>query len=172
MTESILFETSRLAFRPVLMEDAPAIFKMCSNPEVLKFTADFPPLNIRASEKVIRENIWKQYHMHGFGRWAVVLKSTGEFTGWCGLKYRPEREAVDIGYRFDQPYWGQGIATEAAEKCLHIGFDKYNLDFIIGCAFAGNVASIRVLENIGMKFKKHFILYNTKSVWYEKWRDE
>ena len=172
MTSNILFETPRLAFRQIVMEDAPAIFEMNSNPEVIKYTGNFVHKSLEESQTIIRENIWKQYQENDYGRWAVILKSTGEFTGWCGLKYRPEREAVDIGYRFDQKFWGRGIATEAALKCLKIGFEHYDLKFIIGCAFAGNKASIRVLEKIGMEFKRYFILYNTKSVWYEKWREE
>ena len=168
MPSDILFETSRLSFRRVVMDDAPAIFQLNTNPEVIRYTGNLPFSNIKQAAEVIRNNIWKQYNENDYGRWAVILKSTNEFIGWCGLKFRPDRDAVDIGYRFAQAHWGKGIATEAAQKCLDVGFEKYNLDCIIGCAFYANKPSIRVLEKIGMTFKKEFILYNTRSVWYEK----
>ncbi len=168
MFSDILFETPRLSFRRVTMGDAPAIFQLNRNYEVIRYTGNLPFSNIKQATEVIQKNIWKQYRENDYGRWAVLLKSTNEFIGWCGLKYRPDRDAVDIGYRFTQAHWGKGIATEAAQKCLEIGFKQYQLDCIIGCAFAANKPSIRVLEKIGMTFKKEFILYNVPAVWYEK----
>jgi RimJ/RimL family protein N-acetyltransferase len=90
--------------------------------------------------------------MNNYGRWAVHTKAENEFIGWCGLKSRPERKEIDLGYRFIRSSWGKGFATEAAYASLRYGFDKLQLDRIIGRAMPQNLASIRVLEKCGMQF--------------------
>jgi ribosomal-protein-alanine N-acetyltransferase len=101
------------------------------------------------AEKVLDEVILPQYTLYNHGRWAVHQKSNLEFIGWCGLKCRPERNEIDLGYRFMKKFWGKGYATEAAFACIQYGFNRLNLQQIIGRALPGNVASIKVLENAG-----------------------
>lgn len=74
---------------------------------------------------------------------------------------------VDLGFRFFQIYWGNGIATEAAKACLDYGFSELQLETIIGRALIENIASIKVLEKIGMKYWKETICHdNKKCVYY------
>lgn len=85
------------------------------------------------------------------------MKTTNEFIGWCGLKYRVEIDKVDVGYRLHQKFWGKGFATEAAKRSIDYGFNDLHLNQIFAAAHAENLASIKVLEKIGM----HFIGFNT-----------
>ncbi|MEK7224059.1 MAG: GNAT family N-acetyltransferase, partial [Bacteroidota bacterium] len=86
------------------------------------------------------------------GRWAVHSKPDKEFIGWCGLKARPARNEIDLGYRFIRAAWGRGYATEAAWACIQYGFEKLHLQRIIGRAMPDNKASLRVLEKCGMTY--------------------
>ena len=72
--------------------------------------------------------------------------------GWCGLKYLSETNEVDLGYRFMKKFWDKGYATEAALACIEYGFNRLNLQRIVGRALPGNLASIKVLEKCGMKY--------------------
>jgi len=60
---------------------------------------------------------------------------------------------VDLGFRFKKSFWSQGYATEAAARCLEIGFERHKLKSIIGRSASANKTSIRVLEKIGMQFE-------------------
>jgi RimJ/RimL family protein N-acetyltransferase len=71
--------------------------------------------------------------------------------GFCGLKYLEDLNAVDVGYRFLPEYWGRGLATEACLASVTFGFEVLKLDRIIGLVLPDNVASIRVLEKVGMR---------------------
>ena len=51
-----------------------------------------------------------------------------------------------------QKAWGKGYATEAAQHSLNFGFNNLNLKLITGRAHVENIASIKVLEKIGMDF--------------------
>jgi RimJ/RimL family protein N-acetyltransferase len=94
--------------------------------------------------------ILPQYALYSHGRWAVHIKPGHEFIGWCGLKSRPERNEIDLGYRFMKKFWGKGYATESALASIHYGFEGLNLQTIIGRALPGNSGSIKVLEKCGM----------------------
>ena len=68
------------------------------------------------------------------------------------FKYRPELDEIDLGYRLKRSAWGKGFATEAAKHTLSYAFNNLNLNVITGRAHIDNIASIKVLEKIGMQY--------------------
>lgn len=52
-----------------------------------------------------------------------------QYIGFCGLRKNSQNSLVDIGYRIDQKYWVQGIATETAQAVLAYGFEHLNLNY-------------------------------------------
>ena len=156
--------------REFSVEDAAAMFELNSDPEVLQFTGDKAFGSIEDA-RIFLEN-YDQYALHGFGRWAVIQKSTGNFIGWCGLKYSASTDEVDIGFRFFKATWNQGFATEAAKKCLQFGFDKFGIKRIVGRAMIENTASINVMKKIGLTFLKAFNFDGKDGVIYEILCDE
>ena len=76
------------------------------------------------------------YRKYGFGRGACVLKTTGEQIGFAGLKYLEELGEVDVAFRLMRPYWGLGLASEAAQASVRLGFTKLGLKRIIGLGHA------------------------------------
>jgi [ribosomal protein S5]-alanine N-acetyltransferase len=147
----VILETERLLFRKFTIDDAELIYDLNFDPEVTKYTKD-PITDVGHARKVLEEVILPQYALYGHGRWALLLKENGEFIGWCGLKYRPELDEIDLGYRFKKKFWGKGYATEAAKASIDYGFGKLNLKTITGRALPGNDASVKVLEKCGMKY--------------------
>lgn len=145
-----ILETQRLYLREMTTADAENAYLLNLDPEVLKYTGDEAFESIE-SARVFLEN-YKHYKIYGFGRWAVIHKTDNLFLGWCGLKYTPELDEIDIGYRFLKKYWNQGYATEAAIACIEIGFQKLKLQTIVGHVLKDNIASIKVLEKIGLHF--------------------
>ncbi len=147
----ILFETPRLILRQFTVSDAPLILALNSDPEVVQYLHE-PTLKTEAqAEKILNDIILPQYK-NNLGRWAIHTKEKMEFIGWCGLKYRPDLDETDLGYRLMQKAWGKGFATEAAQHSLDYGFKTLNLTLITARAHIENTASARILENIGMTF--------------------
>jgi RimJ/RimL family protein N-acetyltransferase len=60
-------------------------------------------------------------------------------------------QRVNLGYRFAVEAWGQGFATEMGKAALDYGFSSLNLKEVYGYVRPNHVASIRVLEKIGMQ---------------------
>ena len=127
------------------------IYKLNLHPDVTKFTGD-PIRDLVHAQEVLEQVILPQYALYNHGRWAVHVKQDLDFIGWCGLKNRPERNEIDLGYRFIKEAWGKGYATEAAFACIQYGFEKLHLLRIVGRAMPENIASIRVLEKCNMQF--------------------
>lgn len=74
----------------------------------------------------------------------------GELVGAIGLELDPENQQAELGYWIGKPYWGRGLATEAAHAILRYGFEDLRLNRIHAGHFAHNAPSGRVLEKIGM----------------------
>ena len=148
---NVVIETDRLLLRRFTEHDAPLLYELNLDPEVIRYTHD-PMSDVEQARKLLTEVILPQYVLYNHGRWAVHLKSNLEFIGWCGLKYLSETNDVDLGYRFMKKFWGNGFATEAALACIEYGFVKLSLQQIFGRALPGNLPSIKVLEKCGMKY--------------------
>lgn len=148
----IILETNRLLLRTFTLQDAGLIYDLNIDPDVTRFTGD-PVRDVDHARQVLETVILPQYALYNHGRWAVLVKPTLEFIGWCGLKTRPERDfEIDLGYRFFKHSWGKGYATEAAFACIKYGFEKLILPRIVGRAIPDNKASIKVLEKCGMQY--------------------
>lgn len=161
-----ILETPRLYLREMTPEDAEAAYILNLDPEVLQYTGDDPFESIEEA-KTFLEN-YASYRTYGFGRWGIILKETDEYLGWCGLKYTPELDEFDIGYRLMKKFWGKGYATEAAKACLELGFEQFNMKTIVGRAMPANLASVRVLEKIGLTYLENRFTDGTEEVIYVK----
>ena len=146
-----MFQNPRLILRCFTEADAPLILELNSNPEIVKYVHEPTLKTVEQAEEIITNIILPQYK-NNLGRWAIITKTDNDFIGWCGLKYRPEIDEIDLGYRLMQKAWGKGYATEAAAKTLEYGFRTLNIKLITGRAHIENLASIKVLEKIGMDF--------------------
>ena len=144
-----ILETERLILRSWTMSDAPKLFEICNDAEVMKHIGTRKPFeNIEQANEFLR---WaKNYEReNGFCRWAVVEKSSGEIIGSCGFARPHATKEIELGYLFARKSWGNGFATEAAEACLLHGFENFKFREIIAITDLENAASHRVLEKIG-----------------------
>ncbi|OBT07310.1 GCN5 family acetyltransferase [Vibrio sp. UCD-FRSSP16_10] len=147
------FETDRLLLRPWKPSDFNAFVQMNSNPQVMRF---FPSTlsPIQSIELVRRlSDELERYH---WGMWALELKSTQQFIGMVGLQRRSAGDGilpipfVEIAWRIDQPFWGQGYAPEAARIILNYAFDHLGLQSVYSLTALCNLPSQRVMQKIGM----------------------
>jgi RimJ/RimL family protein N-acetyltransferase len=145
-------ETERLILRRWKSTDAEPYSKLNSDPAVMEFMTK--RLSREESDAQIAR-IEAHFSEHGFGLWAVELKTTGEFIGFAGLSH-PAFEAhftpcVEIGWRLARAHWGRGFATEAARSALAFGFEVSGLEEIVAFTVPANKRSIGVMERLEMK---------------------
>jgi ribosomal-protein-alanine N-acetyltransferase len=150
---AILIETPRLLLKEMSKDDAPNLFDLNNDLEVMRYTGD-KPFETIAETLIYIENYQHIYQKHGYGRLSLFNKETNEYLGWCGLKYLDQKNETDLGYRLKKQVWGKGFATEAAFACLDDGFKRLRLDCIFATAMQENVPSINIFKKLGLKYLK------------------
>ena len=158
---NLKFETERLILRPLELYDADDMFVMDANPMVHKYLWNKPVKEIDEVIKVI-EYVQRQYQENKIGRFATIIKETGEFIGWTGIKFVNDHvengntNFYDYGYRLNEPFWNKGYATEATRFWLDYGINQMNIKDINAYTHYQNVASNRVLGKCGMNFREEY----------------
>ena len=148
----IILETARLFLREITPEDAQFAYDLNLDPDVIRYTGDSAFTSVSDARSFLEK--YDHYTKYGFGRWAVADKNSHELLGWCGLKYTPENDEHDVGYRFFKRNWNRGYATESAKACVDYGFTSLGLQTIVGRAMRENLASIKVLQKAGLHYWK------------------
>lgn len=151
----IILETPRLLLRHQVLSDLDDLWALYCDPEITKYIPDAPRSREEAQEEL-------EWHQHGhpkhpqLGLWATIHKASGKFIGRCGLLpwTIEERQEVEVAYTIAREFWGQGLATEAAEAILRYGLDELKLTRLICLIDPDNVASQRVAEKMGLAFEK------------------
>jgi len=171
----IQLESSRLLYRPFEMSDAQDLFSMDANPIVHKYLWQKPTLHIDESLQII-DYLLKQYNENGIGRYATILKETGGFIGWTGIKYindhveNGQTNFYDYGYRLNEPFWNKGYATEATTFWLDHGFKTKKITTMNAYTHAENGASNHILEKAG--FQEMETYYNDDYIAWKWWQFE
>jgi len=160
-------ETDRLILRPLEASDLPAYRKIWSNPEVTRWLSSSEQIGEAFAERAFKA--WEKHlKARGYAPWAVVHKGTNALMGHCGLQHIKEWGYPEVLYMFDQPWWGQGYATEAAMASVAFGLGALQLDKIGGMAFENNPASCRVLDKCGLTLRGPITFHGDELVYYER----
>ncbi len=164
-------ETERLLLRQLREDDLDLYHtRIFGDPDVMRYLPAGKPVP-RERTQAMMARFKEHWEQHQFGVWAVVDKSQDELIGHCGLQWLTETPEVEVLYALAKPYWGHGLATEAARASVRFGFEQVKLDRIIALAMPANLGSRRVMEHIGLKYEKDARFFNLDVVYYAIQRD-
>lgn len=154
---TLLLETPRLLLRPFTLDDAEIFLRLGTDPEIIRYTGDPGGMKtLEDARATILARPLNDYATYGYGRLACVLKSSGQVIGFNGLKFLTDLGETDLGYRLVPECWGMGLATEGARAALEHGFNELKLPRILGLADPANLASVRILQKLGMRYVETF----------------
>ena len=145
------FITPRLLLRSFTSFDFEQLQSFLIDRDVIRYFPRTEPWPNGIVKKWISEQ-QDQWDKHGYGWWALELKDNHKLIGWCGLGFLNETKETEILYLLGKPFWGKGLATEAAHFSINYAFDEVKLDTVIGLVHPKNLISQRVLEKIGLFF--------------------
>jgi ribosomal-protein-alanine N-acetyltransferase len=157
--------TNRLILRRFRKDDLDTYAKIMGDREVGKWFPKGDGYTHEESEKSL-DTILKHWSKHGFGIWAIINKTNGALIGRCGLNHIDETLEVEVDFVLAPNSWGRGYATEAAKASLDYGFQKLKLQNIIALVKPENTASRRVIEKIGMQFKRNAEYWGITCAYY------
>ena len=157
----VMMRGARVTLRPWVDTDLAPFAAMNADSEVMLHMSK--PLT-RVESDAFVERIGAHIAAHGFGLWALDVPGLG-FAGFVGLSARVPFELPvpgivprphEIGWRLARAAWGHGYATEAAVLALRHGFEVVGLPQIVSFAAVDNLASIAVMERIGLARRGEF----------------
>lgn len=152
----MILETERLYLRRLEQADFAALCKILQDAHVM-YAYEHAFSDAEVQEWLSRQ--LARYEQYGFGLWAVILKTTGELIGQCGLTMQDweGRQVVEIGYLFQKAFWHQGYATEAALACKAYAFETLGEKEVYSIIRDTNLASQRVALRGGMALRGSFV---------------
>ena len=142
--------TERLKLRKMEVEDIPSLIKYANNKKIADRIVNIP-FPYREPQAAMRMS----YIVQGFKKkaryvFSITWKTTNELIGEISLHLLKDQRA-EIGYWVGEPFWNQGVATEAVGAILKFGLEDLNIIEVTASCYADNFASSKVLEKNGMK---------------------
>ena len=140
--------TPRLTLRRVRLEDAADIFSFACEDIWMRLLPDArQPYQRRDAERWVARRFLA--HWRTEPTWAIEID--GRVVGWVGLNIEPEHARAELSYAVRPDLRGQGLATEAVRAVVDRVFLDTQLGRVWGRVDPPNVASVRVLEKLGMQ---------------------
>lgn len=149
--KTIELETERLLLRQWHKNDYSEFATMNADPVVMEY---YPDILSGEQSNALADKFKNIISQRGWGFWAIELKYDGSFIGFTGLNepgyalsFNP---CVEIGWRLDKKYWGNGYATEAAKAVLDFAFTELGLKEVLSFTPVANLRSRALMERLDM----------------------
>jgi RimJ/RimL family protein N-acetyltransferase len=146
----ILIETERLLLRMFTKDDLDAYASMCADAEVMRY--------VGAGNALSRADAWRHlamflgtWQLRGYGNFAVQDKASGQMIGRVGYFHPEGWPGIEMGWALARPFWGRGLATEAARACLQQGFSQFGFTHVLVFIQPEHQRSIKVAERLGAR---------------------
>jgi ribosomal-protein-alanine N-acetyltransferase len=149
--EIMTFSTDRLVVRDLNWKDLNFVHLLHSIPEVQRYATLDIPKSLTESDNYLKRYIEQQSHSERKEYGFCILLPNEEPIGLIGLNDHLDKfKNAELWFKLHPVYLGKGYITEAASMVLDFGFRKLLLHRIEAGVAIDNVASIKVLEKIGM----------------------
>jgi ribosomal-protein-alanine N-acetyltransferase len=150
--------TERLILRRLTENDVETIFKLRSNPKLMKYIPR-PLVKTMDDAKGHFEMIENKIENNEGINWGIALKEEPQKAFGVIGHYRisPENHRSEIGYMILDEYSGNGYVTEAIESVLDYGFNDLKLHSIEAVIDPENIGSERVLQKCGFVKEAHIL---------------
>jgi ribosomal-protein-alanine N-acetyltransferase len=144
-----MFQTERVRVRHLTENDLDALYAVYGDAEAMRWVDDGEPIVWEDCVTWLDVTL-QNYDVRGYGMSALVLKSSGQVIGFCGVVHPGGQLEPEIKYALLRDYWGQGLATEVVRGMLAYVATHFALDRVIATIDPSNGASRRVLVKSGM----------------------
>lgn len=137
--------TDRLVLRGFRAGDWDAYAAMNADPAVRQWLGG--TLLSREQAWTQMESFLGQWALRGYGVFAV--ESAGCFAGRVGLLHPADWPEPELSWTIASPFWGHGLATEAAAAARQWAFANLPCDRLVSYIPPDNIRSQRVAAKLG-----------------------
>lgn len=140
--------TDRLIIRKFSENDGDDLYEYFSNPKVLEFEPFKPFTKDEAHDEAKRRS--------GDEKFLAVCLKSGKLIGNLYFA-KGDFETWEVGYVFNEKYWGNGYASESLLALIKYAFLSLNARRIIAQCDPKNMPSWKLLETVGMRREGHLL---------------
>jgi RimJ/RimL family protein N-acetyltransferase len=149
--EPITLHTLRLTLRWLNDSDAPALFEIHSNPEVMRYWASPPWQTMEQAEQFVARVV-DGYRTGEALQLGIERNEDHALLGSCvvfSINHASRRG--EIGYSLGRPHWGKGYMHEALRMFIGYLFNTLDFNRLEADIDPRNIASAKTLERLGFK---------------------
>ena len=144
--------TPRLKLRCLRLADAPRLQALCGNLNVARMLEVVPhpyPDGLAEDWIATQPAAW-----HDGAAYTFAIEFEGALVGVISIERRDSGDHA-LGYWLGEPWWGQGMMSEAVACAIGFARDKLGLEKLVSAYFADNPASGRIQEKHGFRVNGH-----------------
>ena len=155
--------TARLRLDPFAGVDVDEVHALLAEPAVRRYLCDdvVMPREQVAGFVDVSDRLFEEYRA---GLWCVRLSDGRRIVGLAGFFWLHDQ--LELLYALLPELWGKGLATESAREVVRFGFDLCGLEVVIASTDAPNVASVGVMERLGMRFDRREVVDGLDTLFY------
>lgn len=149
-------KSERLKYRKLEESDFDWWMEFSSNPEATRYFDFSEHINPKDFCRLWFDKVFDRYKNNTGGHNVLVELETGNPVGMCGLLVQEVDgiNELEIGYSLHPAFWGNGYATEAAQKLRDFAFENNFADSLISIVHVENPQSANVALRNGMTLEK------------------
>lgn len=144
--------TQRLSLRKLTTEDSTSLFRLKSNPALVKYLNKHTCPSEEEAMQFIKK-IDQGISEHKWIYWAIIHKELKQLIGTICFWFYNEKEAsIEVGFEMDPFHQNKGYASEALKHVIEFAKKQTRLQSIKGITHEENIASISLMKNAGFQF--------------------
>ncbi|WP_288442967.1 GNAT family N-acetyltransferase [uncultured Pantoea sp.] len=163
-----VIETERLRLEPFALSHLAGLRAMDDDPEIMRYINEG---QVKSQDETLAtiERVQQRWQRYGFSWWALREKSSDDIVGAACLQHlaHQEQAPLEIGWRLLRSSQGKGYATEAATAIVQFATGQIGVDYLVAVAHPENLASHRVMQRLGMRYRGIEQHYDQPCVVYE-----
>ncbi len=145
----------RIALRPLTAGDVPALYRVFSDPEVMRYWSS-PAFADESEARELVENVQRGFENRTFFQWGLCRQDDDAVIGTCTLwQLDPENRRSEIGFILGREHWGHGYMSEALRALLDFAFSELGLRRLEADVDPENAPSIALLDRLGFRYEGH-----------------
>ncbi len=162
-----ILTTARLRLEPCNDHHLQGLHVVNRDPEVMRYITGRPD-TIEDTQTMI-DRIKARWADTGYSWWCFIELASGEVIGAGCIQHlgRDRNNPLETGWRLRRDKWGQGYASEAAERMAGFAFETLKGDLLCAVCDPANTASSNVMKKLGMQYRRNERWYDMETAVYD-----
>lgn len=151
MPGSVYLRGEAVTLRTIEEEDLPFLRDLINEPTVRRYLPHRPPYNLEQEREFFEGEVCGDDSVN------LLICRDDEPTGTIGLHHpNPVSGSAELGIIIGEPFWGEGIGTDASRTVTDYAFEERRLHRVEARVIDGNDASQAIWENLGFRHEGTF----------------